>query len=135
MWYVCDVFYLVVYVCVNCFVVPGCAVSRRDIHGCNSYVFSVNMYLDHLKFCFLVSTEFTVVCYCHIDVVSSEARCGIPSELLYVDDLVFTAPIIQPLGRQVIEWRVRFLDKRLKVNARKSTGMVGSSGVEIILNS
>ena len=39
------------YVHVNCFVVRGCAVSRRCIHVCNSYVFSVvNMYHDHLKF-------------------------------------------------------------------------------------
>ena len=28
-WYVCDVLYAVLYVCVNCFVVRGCAVSRR----------------------------------------------------------------------------------------------------------
>ena len=34
------------------FVVRGCAVSRRYINVCNSYVFSfVNMYYDHLKFC------------------------------------------------------------------------------------
>ena len=47
MLYVCDV----LYVCVDCFVVRGCAVSRRYIHVCNSGVFSVvNMYLDHLKF-------------------------------------------------------------------------------------
>ena len=31
MWYVCDVLYAVLYVCVNCFVVRGCAVSRRYI--------------------------------------------------------------------------------------------------------
>ena len=45
--YICDV----LYVRVNCFVVRGCAVSRRYIHVCNSDVFSVvNIYLDHLKF-------------------------------------------------------------------------------------
>ena len=39
------------YVCITCFVVRGCAVSRRYINVCNSDVFSVvNMYLDHLKF-------------------------------------------------------------------------------------
>ena len=31
MWYVCDVLYAVVYVCVSCLVVRGCAVSRRYI--------------------------------------------------------------------------------------------------------
>ena len=47
MWYVRDVLYAVLYVCVSCFVVHGCAVSRRYID-----VFSVvNMYPDHLKFC------------------------------------------------------------------------------------
>ena len=51
MWYACDVLYSVLYVRVNCFVVRGCAVSRRYINVCNSDVFSVvNMYLDHLKF-------------------------------------------------------------------------------------
>ena len=49
MWYVCDVLYVVLYVCVNCFVVRVCAVSRRYINVCDSDVFSVgNMYLDRL---------------------------------------------------------------------------------------
>ena len=34
MWYVCDVLYAVLYVCVSCFVVRGCAVSRRYIYVC-----------------------------------------------------------------------------------------------------
>ena len=50
MWYVCDVLNAVLYVLVNCFIVRGCAVSRRYINACDSDVFSVgNMYLDHLK--------------------------------------------------------------------------------------
>ena len=52
MWYVCDVLYGVLYVCVDCFAMRGCVVSRRYIHICHSNVFSViNMYLAHLKFC------------------------------------------------------------------------------------
>ena len=39
MWYVCDVLYAVLYVCVNCFVVWVCAVSMRYINVCNSDVF------------------------------------------------------------------------------------------------
>ena len=31
-WYVCDVLYVVLYVCVSCFVMVGCAVSRRYIY-------------------------------------------------------------------------------------------------------
>ena len=40
MWYVCDV----LYVRVNCFVVRGCAVSRRYIHVCNNDVLSVVLF-------------------------------------------------------------------------------------------
>ena len=41
----------VLYVRVSCFVVRGCAVSRRYIDVCNCDMFSVvNMYLDQLKF-------------------------------------------------------------------------------------
>ena len=48
-WYVCDVLYAVLYVRVSCFVVRGCAVSRRYIYVCNCDIFSVvNVYLDHL---------------------------------------------------------------------------------------
>ena len=52
MCYVCDVLYAVLYVCVFCFVVRGCAVSRRYIDICYCDMFSVvYVYLDHLKFC------------------------------------------------------------------------------------
>ena len=46
MWYVCDV----LYVCVCCFVVRGCAVSRtyRDVCYCDMFSV-VNMCLDNLK--------------------------------------------------------------------------------------
>ena len=47
-----DVLYAVLYVCVSCFVVRGCAVLRRYIHVCNCDMFSVvYAYLDHLKLC------------------------------------------------------------------------------------
>ena len=40
------------YVRVGCFVVRGCAVTRRYINICNCDMFSaVDVYLDHLKFC------------------------------------------------------------------------------------
>ena len=52
MWYVCDVLQAVLYVCGCCFVVCGCAVSRRYVDVCYCDMFSVvNVYLDHLKFC------------------------------------------------------------------------------------
>ena len=47
MWYVRDG----LYVRVSCFVVHGCAVSRRYINVCNCDMFSVAyVYHDHLKF-------------------------------------------------------------------------------------
>ena len=38
-----------------------------------------------------------------MDVVSSEAKIGLPSELLYADDLVLMAPTMDKLGRRVPE--------------------------------
>ena len=60
------------------------------------------------------------------DADSSEAKNGLPSELLYADDLVLMAPIMEQLGRHVAEWRAILLEKGLKVHARKSKVMVGS---------
>ena len=46
-----------------------------------------------------------------MDVVSSEARNGLPFELLYADDLVLMAPTMEQLGRRVAEWRASLLTK------------------------
>ena len=46
-----------------------------------------------------------------MDVIPSEARSGIPSELLYADGLVLMAPLMEPLGRSVTEKRVILLHK------------------------
>ena len=70
-----------------------------------------------------------------MDVVSSEARSGLPSELLYADDIVLMAPTMEQLGRRVYEWRASLLDKGLKVNAGKSKVMVGNSGGKMIVKS
>ena len=70
-----------------------------------------------------------------MDVVSSEARSGLPSELLYADDLLIMAPTMEQLGRRVADWRASLLGKGLKVNTGKSKGMVGSSGGKMIVNS
>ena len=70
-----------------------------------------------------------------MDVVSSEARSGLPSELLYADDLVIMAPTMEQLGRRVADWRASLLGKGLKVNAGKSKVMVGSSGGKMIVYS
>ena len=64
-----------------------------------------------------------------MDVVSSEARNGLLSESLYADDLVIMAPTMEQLGTRVADW----FGKGLKVNARKSKVMVGSSGGKMIV--
>ena len=63
MWYVCDVLYAVAYVHASCFVVRGCAVSRRYINVCNCDMLSVvNVYHDHLKFCVVCINGRRYVC-------------------------------------------------------------------------
>ena len=62
MWYVCDVLYAVLYVRVRCFVVRGCAVSRKYINVCNCNMFSVvDVYLGHLRLCVLMVEGMSVV--------------------------------------------------------------------------
>ena len=68
-----------------------------------------------------------------MDVLSSKARSGLPSELLYADDLVIMASIMEQIGRRVADWRASLLGKGLKVNAEKSKAMVGSSGGKMIV--
>ena len=79
----------------------------------------------------VLSTLFAAV----MDGVSCEVRSGLPSELLYADDLVLMAPTMKQLGRRVAEWRAILLDNRPKVYAGKSKVMVCSSGRKMIVNS
>ena len=63
MWYVRDVLYAVLYVCVCSFVVHGCAVYRKYIDVCYCDMFSVvNVYLYHLKFCVVCINGRSYVC-------------------------------------------------------------------------
>ena len=63
MWYVRDVLYAVLYVRVRCFVVRGCAVSRRYIDVCYCDMFSVvNVYLDYIKLCVVCINGRRYVC-------------------------------------------------------------------------
>ena len=78
MWHVCDVMYAVLYVHVSCFVVPGCAVSRRYIDGCNCDVFSVVN--GHLKFCVVCIYGRKYVCCSECNVISDE--CDEPTPAL-----------------------------------------------------
>ena len=70
-----------------------------------------------------------------MNVVSNEAISGLPSDLLYADELVRMAPTMEYLGRRVAKWRASLLDKGLNVNVGKSKIMVSSSGEKMIVNS
>ena len=91
MWYVRDVLYAVLYVGVSCFVVRGCAVSRRYINVCNCDMFNVvYVYLDHLKFYVVCIDGRRYVCCSECNVVSNE--CNEP-----------TSCLVQPIGSHCCE--------------------------------
>ena len=91
MWYVCDVLYAMLYVRVSCFVVCGCASSRRYIDVCNCDKLSViYVYLDHLKLCVVCIDGRMYVCCSECNVVSKE--CNEP-----------TSYLVQPIGAHCCE--------------------------------
>ena len=84
MWCVRDVLYAVLYVRVSCFVVRGCAVSKRYMHVCNCDMFSiVYVYLDYLKFCVVCIDGRRYVCCSECNVVFNE--CNEPTSCLVVN--------------------------------------------------
>ena len=73
--------YAVLYVCVSCFIVRGCAVSRRYINVFKCDMFGVaNVYLDHLKCCVVCIDGRRYVCCSECNVVSNE--CNEPTSCL-----------------------------------------------------
>ena len=67
MWYVCVVLYAVLYIRVSCFVVRGCAVSRRYINVFKCDMFGVvNVYLDDLKLCVVCIDSRRYVCVVNV---------------------------------------------------------------------
>ena len=104
----------------------ACTVVRTDAGLSESFEVKVGLHQGSV----LSPLLFAAV----MDVVSREARSGLPSEFLYADDLVRKAPTMEHLGRCVTEWRASLLDKGLNVNAGKSKVMVGSSGGKTIVN-
>ena len=77
MCYDCGVLYAVLYFRVNCFVVRGCAVSRRYIHFCNSDVFSVvNMCARVCAWCeYMGGTRGSDILYSSDDVLEMSVVC------------------------------------------------------------
>ena len=86
MWYVWDVLYALLCVCVSCFVMCGCSVSRRYINACDCDRFGVvNVYLDHLKLSVVCIDGRRYVCCSEYNVVSNESNEP-------------TSRIVQPIG-------------------------------------
>ena len=80
-YYVRDALYAVLYVCVSCFVVRGCGVSKRYMDVCYRDMFSgVNVYIDHLKFCVVCINNLRYVCCSKCNVVSNE--CNEPTSCI-----------------------------------------------------
>ena len=104
-----------------------CTVVRTDARLSESFEVTVGLHQRSV----LSPPLFAAV----MDVVSSETRSGLPSELLYADYLVIVAPTMEQFGSRVDDWRASLLGKGLKVNAGKSKVMVGSSGGKMIANS
>ena len=77
MWYVCEVLFAVLNARVSCFVVHGCAFTRRYTSVCNCDMFIVvNVYLDHLKFSIVF---IRYVCCSEYNVVSDECNEPTPA--------------------------------------------------------
>ena len=94
----------------------ACTVIRTDAGLSESFEVKVGLHQGSV----LSPLLFSAV----MDVVSSEARSDMSSELLYADDLVIMAPTMEQLGRRVADWGASLLGKGLKVNTGKSTVMV-----------
>ena len=102
----------------------ACTVVRTDAGPSESFEVKVGLHQGSV----LSPLLFAAV----MDVVSSKVRSGLPSEMLFADDLVIMAPRMEQLGRRVADWRASLLGKGLKVNAGKSKVMVGRSGGKIV---
>ena len=100
----------------------ACTVVRTDAGLGESFEVNVDLHQGSL----LSPLLFAAV----MDVVSSEARSGLPSKLMYADDLILMTPKMEQLDRCVSEWRASLLNKGLQ----ESKVMVGSTGGKMIIN-
>ena len=69
----------------------ACTVVRTDAGLSESFEVKVGLHQGSVLFAAVM------------DVVSSEVRSGLPSKLLYADDLVIMAPTMEQLGRRVAD--------------------------------
>ena len=95
-----------------------CTVVRTDAGLTESFEVKVGLHQGSL----LNPLLFAAV----MDVISSDTRSGLPSELLYADDLVIMAPTMEKPGRRVADWRASLHGKGMKMES----GPVASVGKE-----
>ena len=84
----------------------ACTVVRTDAGLSESFEVKVGLHQGSV----LSPLLFSAV----MDVVFSEARSDLPSELLCADDLVIMAPSMEQLGSGVADWRASLLGKRIE---------------------
>ena len=66
------------------------------------------------------------------DVISEAFRCGLPSELLFADDLAVVTDTEEEMQRRWLGWQIGMESKGLKVNIGKTEVMVSSRrGTEV----
>ena len=77
----------------------ACSVVRTDAGLSECFEVKVSLHQESVHCCLLLSW------------MLFPARRGLPSELLYADDLVIMAPTMEHLGRLVADWRATLLGK------------------------
>ena len=66
-----------------------------------------------------------------VDVITENARRSVVNELLYADDLVLMSEMMEDLKERFWNWKDALESKGLKINTRKTKGMVGGSEGEL----
>ena len=61
-----------------------------------------------------------------LDVISREFRCGLPSELLFADDLAVVTDTEEEMQKRWLGWQIGMESKGLKVNSGKTEMKVTS---------
>ena len=105
----------------------ACTVVRTDMGDSKDFKVGVGVHQGSV----LSPLLFAVV----MDVVTREAREGLPWELLYADDLVLVAPSKEDLQRKVKAWKECLTRKGLKVNEGKTKIMIGGSSAGVMSES
>ena len=70
-----------------------------------------------------------------LEALSCEFRCGVPREVLYADDLVIIAELIEECVRRLLTWKGAMEEKGLRINAGKTKIMICGTGLDLLQSS